>query len=171
MRLEGVDDEFVAFCVAIRPRLVGALGLQCGHAVGEELVQETFVRTWERWPEVRRADNPEAWAFRVGFNLANSWIRRRSAARRAHRYEPREQIDPGDPSSSVAVRSAVAALPPRQRAVIVLRYFADLPVAEVAVIVGCAPGTVKSLTHNALALLRDRIALDGNDDGEEIEYV
>jgi RNA polymerase sigma factor (sigma-70 family) len=54
----------------------------------------------------------------------------------------------------VAVRSAVAALPPRQRAALVLRYYGGLSLAETAETLGCAEGTVKSLTHKAIAALR-----------------
>ena len=64
-------------------------------------------------------------------------------------------LDP-DPADAVAVRRAVAALPRRQRTAVVLRYYADLPVAEVPVLMGCAPGTVKSLTRKALTALRQR---------------
>jgi DNA-directed RNA polymerase specialized sigma24 family protein len=92
-----------------------------------------------------------------GINLANSWLRRRTAERRAHaRLAGRAtgaHIDP-DPADAVAIRQAVAALPHRQRTALVLRYYADLPVAEVAALMGCAPGTVKSLTSKALTAVR-----------------
>ena len=62
-------------------------------------------------------------------------------------------VDP-DPADAVAIRRAVAALPRRQWTALVLRYYADLPVSEVAALMGCAPGTVKSLTSKALTALR-----------------
>jgi RNA polymerase sigma-70 factor (ECF subfamily) len=108
---------------------------------------------------VRELDEPlaTAWTYRVAVNLANSWLRRRMAERRAHaRLSGRAasaHTDP-DPADAVAVRRAVGALPRRQRTALVLRYYADLPVAEVAALMGCAPGTVKSLTSKALTALR-----------------
>ena len=125
----------------------------------EELAQETLARVWLRWSRVRELDEPLAlaWTYRVAINLTNSWLRRRMAERRARaRLAARATdapVDP-DPADAVAVRRAVAALPRRQRTALVLRYYADLPVAEVAALMGCAPGTVKSLTSKALAALR-----------------
>src|SRR3954449_5374681 len=86
VRPRGVDDEDAeAFCRATYARLAGALGLMCGESgVGEELAQEALLRVWERWPSVRAMDSPEAWVFRVGFNLANSRLRRVVAERRAN---------------------------------------------------------------------------------------
>jgi len=62
-----------------------------------------------------------------------------------------------DPAGSVATWTAVRALPPRQRTVIALRYYAELPVAEVADLMGCSPGTVKSQTAKAIARLRQTL--------------
>jgi RNA polymerase sigma factor (sigma-70 family) len=65
-----------------------------------------------------------------------------------------------DLASAIAVRRAVSVLPERQRAVVVLRYFLDLPIADVATVLGCAQGTVKSLSNNAVRLLRDQLDFD-----------
>jgi RNA polymerase sigma factor (sigma-70 family) len=62
-------------------------------------------------------------------------------------------VDP-DPADVITIRMAVRALPARQRTALVLRYYADLPVDEVAEVMGCAPGTVKALTSQALHKLR-----------------
>lgn len=161
MRLTGDMDDVGAFCRAMHPRLVGALALHCGDRdVAEELAQEALARVWERWPSVRSMDAPESWTFRVAFNLAASRYRRRAAERRARaRVGPADDSTP-DVASALAVRAAVAALPPRQRAAVVLRYFADLPVEETAAALGCAPGTVKSLTSQAIATLRDRFEVE-----------
>lgn len=156
-----MSEDPAEFCRLLRPRLLGALGLFSGDpGVGEDLTQETLVRVWERWDHVSRLDSPDAWAFRVGFNLATSRFRRLGAERRARARLGASDVVLPDDTFAIAVRDAVAALPPRQRSIVVLRYFADLPVAEVAAVVGCAPGTVKSLTHNALRLLRERLELD-----------
>jgi len=167
-----VDSDASDFCRALHPKLVGALALHCGDRhLAEELAQETLARVWERWATVRGLDAPAAWAFRVAFNLASSRFRRLAAERRAHRRAgvPAAVIPEVDRAEALAVREAVAALPERQRAAVVLRYFADLPVAQVAEILGCEPGTVKSLTSHARAHLRRHLDI-GAEDEEEREY-
>ena len=152
----------VAFCTALRPVLVGGLTLHCrDRGVAEEVAQETLVRVWERWATVRSLPSREAWAWRVALNLTASRFRRHAAERRANarlvgRRGAAASWGP-DPADGLAVRAAVGGLPERQRAVVVLRFYADLPVATVAEVLGCAPGTVKSLTHKAVAGLRSRL--------------
>jgi len=159
-------SEPAAFCDAIRDRLVGSLTLYCGdQRIAEELAQDALVRVWERWPQVGAMDHPEAWAFRTGVNLANSWHRRRAAERRAHRRHgvPDEVVDatePVDHAQVDAIRRAVEALPDRQRATVVARFFLGLDVAETAELLGCAPGTVKAATHKAIANLRTSGLID-----------
>lgn len=150
-----------AFCRDLHPRLVGALALHCGDRdVAAELAQETLARVWERWSTVERHEAPEAWAFRVAFNLAASRYRRRAAERRAHGRVGAAEAHEPDAADAVAVRAAVAALPPRQRAALVLRYFADLSVERTADVLGCRPGTVKSLTSQAIVSLRDHFEVE-----------
>jgi len=136
----------------IRHPLVGSLALYCGdRAVAEELAQEALARAWLRWAKL---DDPKAWTYRTAFNLASSWGRRRSAERRAHhRAGPTAASEP-DSSEAHAVRDAVAGLPDRQRAVIVCRFFLGFDVRGTAEVLGCAEGTVKAATHQALAALR-----------------
>jgi RNA polymerase sigma factor (sigma-70 family) len=109
------------------------------------------------WRRVRELGSPSAWTYRVAINLANSYLRRRLAERRATRRLSSRAVavqhDPDTPTA-IAVRAAVAALPRRERAVIVLRFFADLPVREVSELLGYPSGTVKTLTARALASLR-----------------
>ncbi len=146
------------FCDRMRTRLVGAMVLACGdHAVGEELAQEALVRAWQQWTKVRGLDSPESWVFRVAFNLSNSWHRRRMAEWRANRRSESgvpEGADDIDRAAILAVREAVAALPPRQRAVVVARFYLGHDVASAAALLECAEGTVKAATHQALANLR-----------------
>jgi RNA polymerase sigma factor (sigma-70 family) len=110
---------------------------------------------------------PGAWVHRVAINLANSVFARRRAER-AVRQRLAGLPDPGagdiTGSERLEVRGAVAQLPPRQRAAIVLRYFVDLPVSEVADAMQIKEGTVKALTHQAIANLRR--ALDLRELGE-----
>lgn len=144
------------FCDAVRGRLVGALTLATGRrAVAEELAQEALVRVWQRWDRVSQLDVPEAWAVRVGLNLAGSWHRRRQAEWRANRRSGHDEFTvEEDRAAAVAVREAVSALPDRQRSVIVARFFLGYDVAATAALLGCAEGTVKATTHQALARLR-----------------
>jgi RNA polymerase sigma-70 factor (ECF subfamily) len=151
----GTEDPS-SFCEQVRPRLVGSLTLYLGdRGVAEEIAQEALARAWERWATVGQMDHPEAWTFRTGMNLAGSWFRRRAAERRANRRVAAERADDGpDAAMAEAVRSAVSGLPDRQRASVVARYFLGLSVAETAALLGCAQGTVKAATHQALANLR-----------------
>jgi RNA polymerase sigma-70 factor (sigma-E family) len=117
----------------------------------EDLLQESLAKAWFAWPGV---DEPEAYVRRVLVTTYTSWWRRRwrrelpsadlpdTAAHDRH-ADPREEL-----------WQAVGRLPARQRAVIVLRFYEDLPVAEVARVLGCQEGTVKSQTAKALAKLR-----------------
>jgi RNA polymerase sigma-70 factor (ECF subfamily) len=146
-----------AFCRALGPRLVGSLVLYCGdRAVAEELAQEALARAFERWERVATMASPEAWTYRVAFNLARSGLRRQGAERRAHRRlrgDASVAVEPPD-ATAVAVREAVAALPPRQRAVIIARFYGGLSVSEAASALGCAEGTIKAHTAQAIANLR-----------------
>lgn len=146
------------FCRRIHPGLVGALRLYLGDAeVADELAQDTLVRVVERWTVVSAMDHPEGWAFRVAFNLARSGLRRRLAERRALTRlgpAPTSARTP-DVAETIEVRAAIASLPPRQRQAVVLRYYGDLTVDQVAEAMGCRAGTVKAHLHQALAALRD----------------
>jgi RNA polymerase sigma factor (sigma-70 family) len=152
------------FVREVRHPLVGSLALYCGDAaVAEELAQEALARAWLRWSKL---DDPKAWTYRAGFNLAASWGRRRSAERRANRRASAGDSPQVDLADVHAVRSAVAALPDRQRAVIVCRFFLTLDVRETAEVLDCAEGTVKAATHQALASLRRSGLVD---DPEEVD--
>ncbi|MEE8600879.1 RNA polymerase sigma factor [Euzebya tangerina] len=152
-----------AFCQAIHPKIRSALLLQTGDAaLADDLSQETLCRVIERWDSVMMMESPEGWAFTVAFNLSRSWWRRVASRRRAVDRITRDsrEVDEPDPSVVPWVRDAIAALPPRQREVIVLRYYADLDVAETAEAMGCAPGTVKSLSSKARTALSAALAVE-----------
>jgi RNA polymerase sigma factor (sigma-70 family) len=152
-----VDREALdLFCRTEHPKIVGFLTLFCGDRdLATELAQETMIRVVQHWKKVRRMDAPTAWTHRVAVNLASSWFRRAVRGRRVMQrlHEPETRFDP-DTADVVAVRKAVAALPPRQRAAIVLRYYADLPADDVAMVMGCKTGTVWALTNQGLESLR-----------------
>lgn len=148
-----------AFCAAQHQRLVGLLSLQVGDRhVAEELAQDVLLKVCEHWP---RLEDPVAWMHRVAFNHANSWFRRRGAERRANARHHNRQVGmaPPDRADAVAVREAVAQLPRRQRTALAYRYYAGFSVRETANAMSCAEGTVKALTHQAIAALREHAAL------------
>ena len=153
------------FCEREYPRLYGTLRLYCGDVrLAEELAQEALARSVRHWDTVGRMEAPGAWVHRVAVNLANSSFRRSAAERRALRRRPLgESVEDPDSATIVAVRQAVAALPPRQREVVILRFFHDLPVRAAATRMGCAEGTVKGLLSDAIRSLRAR-GLEVTDD-------
>ena len=152
--MSGSPDGQAEFCARVGRRLVNALALYCGDRfVAEELAQEALARALERWVEVSAMAAPEGWVYRTGVNLARSRFRRAAIERRARARLGRAPRLP-DTDEVVAVRQAVLALPERQRAVIIARFYVGLDVAETAGALGCRPGTVQAHTFKALANLR-----------------
>jgi RNA polymerase sigma-70 factor (ECF subfamily) len=156
-----VVAEYAAFFRAEQPRLVALVMALTGSVeVARDVAQEALLRAYTRWPEVSEMDRPGAWARRVAINLTWSEHRRRGREDRAlQRLGEPAALIPGDPTSDrfwVHVR----ALPDRQRAVVALHYLDDLPIAEVADILDCAPGTVKSLLFKARTHLAESLAAE-----------
>lgn len=153
-----IPEDLEAFCHAEYAPLVGLLGLYCGDGhVAEELTQEALARACRDWRRVRTMTRPDAWLRRVAINLARSRFRRLLAERRANeRSFGRSETAHHDPDAAarVAVRDAIAALPHRQKAVLILLYFGDMTMAQVAEVLDCPEGTVKSLSHRAIDRLR-----------------
>jgi RNA polymerase sigma-70 factor (sigma-E family) len=125
----------------------------------EDLVQETLLKVAKRWPKVSRMEQPAGYARRILVNLALDGSVKRSRRRAeldagatGEPASPAAQLDPHD-----ELHAALVALPPRQRAVLVLRYFLDLPEAEVAGALDCSLGTVKSTASRALARLENTL--------------
>jgi RNA polymerase sigma-70 factor (sigma-E family) len=149
-------DDVNTFCRREWPRLVGSLSLFTGdRELAQELAQETLARVCRDWRKVSNLEAPGAWAHRVALNLARSHYRHRAVARRhSGRFAISEATESLDTATVIAVRQAVAALPVRQRTALVLRYFADLSVAETAEAMHCPEGTVKTLTRQAIRALR-----------------
>lgn len=128
----------------------------------EDLVQETLLKVAKRWPRVRRMDRPAAYARRILVNLALSGADRRGRRRRELTGEPLpdrhyELNGPAAAGTRDELLAALAMLPPRQRTVLVLRYFLDLPEAEVAAAMKCSLGTVKSTASRGLARLEQTL--------------
>ena len=132
----------------------------------QDLAQECLLRVARHWPRVRRMDSPLAYARRALVNLALD-DRRRTARLRAiapERAVDRKSSEPVDPAAEAAIDGlgdraelleAFSGLSPQQRTVLMLRYFNDLSEAQVAEILGCSTGTVKSSASRGLAKLRE----------------
>lgn len=153
-------ESFVANCST---RLMRAAYLLCGdRLIAEDLLQTTMMRTARRWSAARSA--PEAYARAVLVNLARDHARRgrrrvEEALGESYDSTQRDSRWVGDHAELVAERdvvlAALSALPQRQREVIVLRFYADLSVADTAAAIGASEGTVMSYTSRALFRLRE----------------
>jgi RNA polymerase sigma-70 factor (sigma-E family) len=137
-------------------------------ALAEDLVQSALEKTHRHWRRIERADSPEVYTRRVMINTAISWRRRRRWAEVP--LLPRDESGPGaetDRYSQVDNRQlllrALRRLPPRTQAILVLRYFEDRSEAEIAHLLGCSPGSVKSQASRGLARLRALLRQEGTD--------
>jgi RNA polymerase sigma-70 factor (sigma-E family) len=157
MRASERDTEFVEFVTAQRTALLRmARLLTAGDgASAEDLVQTTLTRLYLHWPRVRRAGNPVGYA-RTSLTHAFVDEQRRAYKRRELTTDAvtERAAHEDDPELAHLVLAALAQLAPRQRAVVVLRHFLDLDVAETARTLGCTTGTVKSQNAKALDRLR-----------------
>ncbi|NAS21694.1 SigE family RNA polymerase sigma factor [Herbidospora sp. NEAU-GS84] len=129
-------------------------------ATAEDLTQTALAKAWLAWRRV--GDNPDAYVYRILVNTHNSWWRR-MWRREVATGELPDLTDPGIEETlddRDVLRAALATLPPKMRAVLVLRYFEDLSDAGIAAILGCSEVTVRSQASRALAKLRVDPAMD-----------
>ena len=119
-------------------------------AEAEDVVQDSFARIELRWA---RLDKPEGYLHRCVVNRSNDVLRRRRLEDRFRRLRREETSE----LHADELADALATLPPKRRAAVVLRYYAGLPEKEIAKVLGVRPGTVKSMLHRALAQLREVI--------------
>jgi RNA polymerase sigma-70 factor (sigma-E family) len=167
------DEEFSAFVRLRSGDLQRMAWLLTGDwASAQDLVQSALVKTWQRWRSVRRRDAPEAYVRRVMLTTFLSWRRRRWSGEVPVGWSPGDGYagsmhgagrSAGDAAAAtadhVAVVAALRRLPRQQRAVVVLRYVADLSEQATADALGCSVGTVKSHHARALSALRANDAL------------
>jgi RNA polymerase sigma-70 factor (sigma-E family) len=167
-----LHDDFCSWAASRQERLLRAAYLMCGdRQLAEDLLQEAFIKVAMRWEKVG-SENPDGYVRRILYRDNVSWWRRR---REIPVETLRDSARPGDPDAAervVAVRSALASLTSKQRAVLVLRFFEDLTEREAAEVLGVSVGTVKSQTSVALARLRrsspelrDFVCTPGGDHG------
>ena len=152
-------DKFVATHVDDLLRTAYLIVWDEGEA--EDLVQECLLKVARRWPRIRRMEQPRAYTRRMLVNLALDGARSRTRRRLELEHEVPASLFAVDPLPGLEVRAellqAFGQLNERQRAVLVLRYFNDLTEAQVAEVLGCSPGTVKSSASRGLARLREAL--------------
>jgi len=154
-------DGFTAFAVSRRGSLVQLGWAMTGDRhLAEDLAQATLDRLWRRWPQISAESNVWPYAQRTLMSISATWWRRRWRSEYPVGSLPdvpsgRDLADEQD--TRQIVHGWLRGLPRRQRAVIVLRFLADLSVEQTAQVLDCSTGTVKSQTSKALAGLRGRI--------------
>jgi RNA polymerase sigma-70 factor (sigma-E family) len=150
------SEDFRTFAASRWPGLVRlAFGLTGDRWLAEDIAQTALARAYVAWRRVSQADDPDAYVRRILVNTSNRRFRRRRVTEQPGNL-PETLVD--GPADLIGERTALLAalhqLPPRQRAVIVLRYWQDLSDAQIAAALGCSPGTVRSQLARALAKLR-----------------
>jgi RNA polymerase sigma-70 factor (sigma-E family) len=148
-------EEFAEFAETASPQLRRTAFLLCGNwHTAEDLVQTTLAKVFVSWHKIRRRDAVRAYAART---LVNTYLADKRSKRTAEivtdRF-PERPVEPPAPETRMVVLGALATLPPRARAVVVLRYWEDMSVDQAAAVLGCSPGNVKSLAAGALGKLR-----------------
>jgi RNA polymerase sigma-70 factor (ECF subfamily) len=161
----GDREAFEALAVQAIDRLYGAAILILGdRSMAEDAVQEAFLRAWRGLPKLRDRERWDAWLHRVLLNACMDVAK--SVRMPAIELEPWFAVNEEDSFETEVdardeVSRALARLNPRQRAVLVLRYFLGLSVPELAQALGVPLGTAKSRLHHALGVMRAEVDADG----------
>ncbi|NIZ90316.1 RNA polymerase sigma factor [Kineococcus rubinsiae] len=174
MRQE-LEASFDAFAVAAMPRLRQlAFAWSRDWHRADDLVQDTFERVYAAWPRVRRDEHPFAYARTTMLRHLISeqrrpWRRRETTGLHLGLHADEDPPDPQTPTAEATslnldLLTAIAALPARQRAVVLLRYVEDLTVSEVADTLNISEGTVKSQAHHARTALQAHLGPGYRDD-------
>ena len=154
-RSDSSDGEFTEFVHVAWPGLYRSAYLLLGDpGLAEDLAQTALAKTYTAWARIEDRSSARAYAQRTLVNTASSWFRKRGWRNERPSPDLPERPDARHPGARIEIMEALAQLPPRQRAVVVLRYYEDLSVAETADALGCSTGTVKSQTFEAFAKLR-----------------
>ena len=147
----GTDTAFSAFFASEYTRMVRTVYLIVhDHGRAEEIVQDAFVQLLDHWEKIVHYDQPGAWVRRVAIRLAVRVVRRdrmRPDLERRFRTDDGGSGEPALPRDDVV--AAVRSLPTNQRVAVVLHYFEDRPVAEIADALGCAQATARVHLHKA----------------------
>jgi RNA polymerase sigma-70 factor (sigma-E family) len=163
------DDQFRTYVLQRRASLVRTASLLTSGDAGqaEDLVQTVLLRMYLSWPEIRIASR-DAYARKMLVNAHLDEMRRPHVRNeRNHAEVPDQAVEGTSPDSiEAAVFGALAELPPRMRAAVVLRHVYDASVVETAEVLGCGEGTVKSQTARGLAQLRAALNASSEVDGD-----
>ncbi|MEV7596857.1 SigE family RNA polymerase sigma factor [Kitasatospora sp. NPDC089797] len=156
------DEEFRAFTGSAWSRLLRTAYLLAGDRHGaEDLVQQALERAYVHWTKVRAADDPNAYVRRILINEHARRFRRRPVEHLVEAFPDRPAPVGPDPDDRAVLLAALAALPPRQREAVVLRYWEDLSESQTAAAMDCSVGTVKSQAARGLAKLRAASSRNG----------
>jgi RNA polymerase sigma-70 factor (sigma-E family) len=158
------EGEYVEYVTARLARLRRLAYLLCGDEHrADDLVQVTITKLYERWRRVRMVDSLDQYVRAMLVRAFLDEKRRAWSSRVWLTGQPPERPAPDGPDveQRAVLRQALTTVPRRQRAVLVLRFLCDLPVNEVARLLGCSAGNVKSQTHHGLAALRRRLGEPG----------
>ncbi|MFY1696123.1 SigE family RNA polymerase sigma factor [Solwaraspora sp. WMMA2101] len=163
---DSMEEDFREFVASRSGALLRTAYLLAGDwATAEDLLQTALTKTYLAWKRLGHIEAVEPYTRRVLVNTATSWWRRRWHGERPTEILP-EQAGP-DPIQEQLDRDVlwrhVKALPARQRAVLVLRFYEDLSEAQTAALLNISPGTVKSQTSRALGTLRKKLIAQGYD--------
>jgi RNA polymerase sigma-70 factor (sigma-E family) len=162
-------EEFVEFAEAAAPRLRRTAFLLCGDwHTAEDLTQSALAQVFVSWRRIRRRDAAHAYATRTLVNLYLADRRLRRVDEVLTGSVPDRPAEQQMPETRLWVRGLLASLPPRARAVVVLRYWDDLSVEQAAQVLGCSTGNIKS--QSARALDRLRAGLDASNGSDPPAY-
>jgi RNA polymerase sigma-70 factor (sigma-E family) len=162
------DEAFVEFAAASQVQMRRTAYLMCGDwQRASDIVQEALIRMYVAWPRLEKRGGLVTYTRRTVISAAIDMGRKRSNSEIPAVADDSvtSGVDiAGDVSERQALLGGLARLPTRQRACVVLRYFEDLPVSDVAAMLECSEGTVKSQTSRALSSLRTIFQAQGHDD-------
>jgi RNA polymerase sigma-70 factor (ECF subfamily) len=146
-------NSFEEFYNAKRPHLVRTLVIVLGNReLGIEAADEAMTRAYQRWSDVQAYDNPGGWVYRVAMNWAHSKLRRSKRELPSIYVTDKPHIE--DPQFEPKLDAALASLPEKYRAPVVLRYYMDWSMEEISESLGIPKGTVKSRIHRGVAALQ-----------------
>ncbi len=158
--MTAAEDEFVQFAEASSARLRRTAFLLCGDwHTAEDLAQTTLAKVFASWRRISRHDAVNAYAMRTLLNTYLAESRKKRPGEVLTGQLPELHVEGPSPELRMAVLEALAMLPPKARAVVVLRYWADQSIEQTAAVLGCSTGNVKSQSARALDKLR--LLLDG----------
>ncbi|MGW9129465.1 SigE family RNA polymerase sigma factor [Streptomyces sp. NPDC055681] len=164
--MTGGTDGFQEFARVTGPRMFRTALLMCGDwHLAEDLVQTALGKVFASWSRVLRADSPDAYARTVLMRTYFSYRRLRRSAERPVAALPDAAAPEGDSALRVTLLHALATLPTKDRAVVVLRYWEDRSVKETADALGMSEGSVRVRCTRALTRLRALIGEDTGKDG------